>query len=87
VGRGNARQQLLPVVEVTVAVDAEKKIEIGRILHFKSEIGNLKLDRCNLRFPISDLKCRIRPISNFFLVHDPHLHFPSWLTIIKTLCL
>jgi hypothetical protein len=51
--------------------------EIGRILHFKSEIGKLKSDFANpeawrlrnaesdLSFPISDLKCRIRPISKF----------------------
>ncbi len=40
--------------------------EIGRILHLKSEIRNLKLDRqSNLIFRISDLRCRIRPISKF----------------------
>src|SRR3989442_6834702 len=45
--------------------------EIGRILHLKSEIRNLELDRqSNLIFRISDLRCRIRPISKFplFLV-------------------
>src|SRR5438093_5262363 len=42
------------------------KFEIGRILHLKSEIRNCKLDWSNLKFRISDLRCRIRPISNFF---------------------
>src|SRR5262245_4142017 len=46
--------------------------EIGRILHLKSEIRNRRLDwrphaacRSILEFRISDLRCRIRPISNF----------------------
>jgi tetratricopeptide (TPR) repeat protein len=45
------------------------KLKIGRILHLKSEIRNLKSDwgarlkQPNLRFRISDLRCRIRPIS------------------------
>src|SRR5688572_18330955 len=44
-------------------------LEIGRILHLKSEPRNLKLDcayralKSNLRFRVSDLRCRIRPIS------------------------
>src|SRR5207244_3609230 len=44
-----------------------EKFEIGRILHFKSEIRNLKLDGEGSgpirNFEISDLKCTIRPIS------------------------
>src|SRR5262245_810830 len=47
------------------------EFEIGRILHFKSEIRNFKLDRSNLKSRLSDLKCRIRPISNFSSAH-PH---------------
>ena len=44
--------------------------EIGRILHLKSEIRNLQLDwQSNLKFRISDLRCRIRPISKFPLVY------------------
>jgi hypothetical protein len=66
-------------------VDWEERgiVKIGRILHFQSEIRNLRLDRLNsapsrvmppcpgvfnLRFLISDWKCRIRPISQFPLV-------------------
>jgi hypothetical protein len=50
------------------------EFEIGRILHLKSEIRNLRLDsqpdptvmrQSNLRFRISDLRCRTRPISKF----------------------
>jgi hypothetical protein len=44
--------------------------EIGRILHLKSESRNLGSDyvflyrlQSNLRFRLSDLRCRIRPIS------------------------
>src|SRR5207245_392408 len=52
--------------------------EIGRILHLKSEIRDLKLDGqmpSPIRnFEISDLRCRIRPISNsssaYWLVLD-----------------
>src|SRR5881296_2337828 len=43
--------------------------EIGRILHFKSGISKFRIgpepSPSNLRFRITDLKCRIRPISNF----------------------
>src|SRR5438067_5449619 len=52
-----------------------RNFEIGRILHLRSEIRNLRLDRLpadycqsNLKFWISDLRCRIRPISKFSLV-------------------
>src|SRR5262245_59832774 len=49
---------------------SKRKFEIGRILHLKIEIRNFKLDcapikQSNLRFRISDLRCRIRPISKF----------------------
>jgi uncharacterized protein DUF1592/uncharacterized protein DUF1588/uncharacterized protein DUF1587/uncharacterized protein DUF1585/uncharacterized protein DUF1595 len=37
-------------------------MEIGRFLHLKSEIRNLRLDGSNLRFRISDLRFWIRPI-------------------------
>src|SRR5437867_573616 len=47
-----------------------EKFKIGRILHLKSEIRDLKLDgpvRGPIRnFEISDLRCRIRPTSNFY---------------------
>jgi hypothetical protein len=50
------------------------KLEIGRILHFKFETRNLRSDcqtpqagESDLRFRVSNLKCRIRPISNGFL--------------------
>src|SRR5215471_16479927 len=39
--------------------------EIGRILHLKSEIRKCKLDGSNSKFRISDLRCRIRPISKY----------------------
>jgi hypothetical protein len=44
-------------------------MEIGRILHWKSESGNRKMDdppqKCqsNLSFSLSDFQCRIRPVS------------------------
>ncbi len=41
------------------------EVEIGRILHLKSEIRNRKLDGSNWKFRISDLRCRTRPIFNF----------------------
>src|SRR6185503_11587977 len=48
------------------------EFEIGRVLHLKSEIRNCKMDclkqaadESDLRFRISDFRCRIRPISNF----------------------
>src|SRR5262245_20597563 len=37
------------------------EFEVGRFLHLKSEIRNLKLDGFNLRFRISDLRCRNCP--------------------------
>ena len=46
----------------------EGNFEIGRVLHLKPEIRNLKLDLrlavlpSNLRFRISGLRCRTRPI-------------------------
>src|SRR6476620_7723230 len=39
----------------------EGKSEIGRILHFKAESRNRKLDPSILKFRSSVLKCRIRP--------------------------
>ncbi|PYS29226.1 MAG: hypothetical protein DMG11_09750 [Acidobacteria bacterium] len=46
--------------------------EIGRILHLKSEIRNIRLDfESNWKFRISDLRCRIRPISKFPLLTIP----------------
>src|SRR5436309_14230813 len=43
--------------------------EIGRILHLKSEISKFRIGprtwASNLRSRISDLRCRIRPISKF----------------------
>ena len=57
--------------------------EIGRILHLKSEIRNLKLNgswlepQSNLRFRISDLRCRIRP-SKF-----PGLRLPAQILIFS----
>src|SRR3989442_1240651 len=46
-----------------------RNFEIGRILHLKSEIRNLELDwQSNLIFRISDLRCRIRPISRSLLL-------------------
>jgi epoxyqueuosine reductase len=53
----------------------EGNFEIGRILHLKSEIRNFQIERAakirqsNLRFRISDLRCRIRPISKCLLQH------------------
>ena len=42
--------------------------EIGRILHLKSEIRNIRLDcQSNSKSRISDLRCRIRPISNLLI--------------------
>src|SRR5437867_6449107 len=50
-----------------------RDFEIGRILHLKSEIRNLELDwQSNLKFRISDLRCRIRPISKFLPVTGNH---------------
>src|SRR5207253_1141091 len=46
--------------------------EIGRILHLKSEIRNIRLDGSNLHFRISDLRCRIRPISKFRFHFGPN---------------
>ena len=49
----------------------EENFEIGRVLHLKAEIRNLKSDRLlnglrfDSRFRISVLSCRIRPISKF----------------------
>src|SRR5437016_4151569 len=48
--------------------------EIGRILHLKSEISKYRIGlshfaHSNLRFRISDLRCRIRPISKSLLRH------------------
>src|SRR5215472_18924561 len=46
--------------------------EIGRILHLRSEIRNIELDlawsfrESDLPFRISDLRCRIRPISRSY---------------------
>jgi len=40
------------------------ELEIGQLLHFKTESRNFKMDGSNLRFRLSVLKCRIRPISN-----------------------
>src|SRR5262245_34565802 len=50
-----------------------KNFEIGRLLQLKSEIRNFRLNQSetsrlgesNLRFRISDLSCRSRPISKF----------------------
>jgi hypothetical protein len=50
-----------------------EQLEIGRILHLKSESRDLKLDfatsarlsQSDLIFRISDLRCRNRPISKF----------------------
>jgi hypothetical protein len=59
--------------EVRLGKTVKDEFELGRILHLKSEIGNRRLDKpdrtrqSSLSFPISDLRCRIRPISNFFL--------------------
>jgi hypothetical protein len=59
--------------EVRLGKTVKDEFEIGRILHLKSKIGNRRSDKpdrtrqSNLSFPISDLRCRIRPISNFFL--------------------
>jgi hypothetical protein len=84
---------------IDLRMKPRKNFEIGRILHPKSEIQNLRLDcainrgyrhseadvggvsfkpspghwQCssagqfNLKFRISDLRCRIRPISDPFL--------------------
>src|SRR6185369_222551 len=41
------------------------ELEIGQLLHFKTESRNFKMDGSNLRFRLSVLKCRSRPISNF----------------------
>ncbi|PYS09560.1 MAG: hypothetical protein DMG15_23440 [Acidobacteria bacterium] len=52
----------------TVQRTAWKQCEIGRILHLRSEIRNLKLQCSSSQRPISDLQfriCRIRPISKF----------------------
>ena len=46
-----------------------RRIEIGRILHLKSEIRNLKLDR--VHFEISDFGFEMQDSSNFnFLFSD-----------------
>jgi len=51
--------------------EVDFQFEIGQILHLKSESRNLKLDwlhfqrlQSNSQFRMSDLRCRIRPISN-----------------------
>src|SRR5688572_32554945 len=52
----------------------DKRSEIGRILHLKVESGSLRsglirlrgeVTPSDLRFPLSSLRCRIRPISDF----------------------
>src|SRR5215470_16213401 len=52
------------ILEFRYEVELTRNFEIGRFLHFKSEIRNLKLNgtqsrrTSNLRSWISDLKCR-----------------------------
>ena len=59
---------------------ATKTFEIGRILHLKFEIRNRKLHRSNLQFRISNLRCRIRPISNVFVAKCGLLIWPRRVT-------
>src|SRR2546428_7887082 len=61
-----------PRFKGTSSGDQIGDFEIGRILHLKTEIRDLKSDskdlaqlgQSNLQFLISDLRCRIRPILN-----------------------
>src|SRR6185295_15330864 len=75
---GNAAGVLTRFLEGNNMLDSSSpegsgNFEIGRILHLKSEIRNFQLNQSpgqaesNVIFRISDLRCRIRPISKCLL--------------------
>ena len=80
------------VPAISGGAGVSENFEIGRIQNLKSEIRNFKSDKrrflnrdfkksplSNLKFRISDLRCRIRPISKFplFRSKEPQVLLPT----------
>jgi hypothetical protein len=62
--------------DVEIGDGLKQNFEIGRILHWKLEIEisnwtGTTSHQSNLRFPTSNLQCRIRPISKFCFSPSP----------------
>jgi hypothetical protein len=62
------------------------KLEIGRILHLKLEIRNLKLDDPSVQSEISDFEFEMQDSSDFEFVrfHDSPISFPHFSNFITT---